>query len=324
MKRLMLYAVVLLVLGCSKDSNPVDSTKQRGSFEIYFLKDSSLTAYEASQVDINQLGLRDDPWLADGGIDFYDFSSHCLYLKQDKSKYFGSCDTYCRFEPVLTSRPFVVVANTERCYLGSLHSLVLSSRPIGPYMDETDVGMYPADVMHISKAWTPGIDVRNDSRIQEALNSLGLCRGGISVHLHSVNIVENSDTTTVEYVFTVMNKDRDNLLLPDPDNMGTELFHYFTNGAEFEGNGVLFQSTYKQTSAPSVKWDIAWFTEVPVNASIQRTVRLKGYPHIAPGNYSCSFTFAGPIEICKENRHTAEGRIWLGEVESNEIEVVVQ
>jgi hypothetical protein len=105
--------------------------------------------------------------------------------------------------------------------------------------------------------------------------------------------------------------------------MGTDLFHYFTNGVVFRGNGVLVQSTYKKTSSPSVKWDAAWFTELPANASTQRTVRLKGYPKVTPGTYSCSFTFASPVEIEKESRFVSGGRIWLGDVISNKIEIVV-
>jgi hypothetical protein len=323
MKNFVVCAIVFLVFGCTKESNPVYSNGQQGSFGIYFLKDSTLTAYKASQVGINQLELRDNPWLSDDGIEFYDFSSHCIYLKQDKSKYFESYTEFYRFAPMSRSRPFVVVANAERCYVGSLHSMLLSSLPTGPYMDEMDVGYYPADVLHISKAFTTETDIRSDSRVKAALNALGLYRGGIYVHLQSVNVVENSDTSTVEYVFTVVNLDRDNLFIPDPDKMGTDLFHYFTNGIVFQGDGVLFQSTYKETSSPSVKWDVAWFTELPASASTQRTVRLKGYPKVTPGIYSCSFAFASPVEIEKEGRSVFEGRIWLGEVVSDKIKIVV-
>ena len=324
MKNFVVCSVVLFVLGCAKESNPVASKGQHGLFEIYFLKDSMMTAYAASKLNINQLVLNDNPWLTDNGIEFYDFSCHCIYLKEDKSRYFEGYDKSSEVRPWSRGNAFVVVANAERCYVGSLHSAVLSSAPWGPYMDELSVWHYPADVMHISKAWNDTNDVRNDNRIQQTLISLGLYRGGISVRLQSVNVVENSDTSTVEYVFTLRNADRDNLLVPDPIKMGTELFHYFTNGVVFQSDGAMFQSLYKKTSSPPVKWDAAWFTELPANASTQRTVRLKGYPRVTPGTYSCSFTFAGPIEIAKENRSLAEGRIWLGEVESEKTAIVVQ
>ncbi len=320
----MLCTIIFFIFGCSKNSEPLSSNEQKESFGIFFLKDSSLTGNQAAQIDINQLDLREQPWLTNDDIQFYDFSSHCIYLKEDKSKFFKNYGgKFYQFSPVLINRPFVVVANKERCYVGSLHSDLLSLSPAGPYMDELDVGFYPEDVMHISKALSSGNDVRNDSRIEDALNSLSLYHGGISVDLKSVNVIENSDTSTVEYVITIRNLDHDNLFVIDPDKMGVDLFHYFTNGIVFHGNDVIFQSTYKKTVSPTVSWDAKWFTELPVNTSIERTIRLRGYPRITPGKYSCSFTLANP-NVEKENRYISGGRIWLGEVESSKTEIEIQ
>jgi hypothetical protein len=324
MKHLRLCAVALVVLGCSRGGLPITSYGERGAFGIYFLKDSSLTGYQASQVDVNQLELRDTPWLTDDGIDFYDFSSHCIYLKEDKSKYFEGYDLSSGIRPLFKSNAFVVVANAERCYVGSLHSAVLSTVPWGPSMDELSVWYYPPDVLHIARSWIYSSDVRNDVRIRDVLNSLGLYHGGISVQLQAVHIVENADTSTVDYVCSVTNNDRDNLFVLDPDKMGAESFHHFTNGIVFRGNNGYVQSQHKRTSSPSVDWDPALYVKVSPNASIERTVRLQGYPKIPPGSYNCSFDFANPVQIGKENRTLSDGRIWLGDVESNRIEVVVQ
>jgi hypothetical protein len=150
-----------------------------------------------------------------------------------------------------------------------------------------------------------------------------LYHGGISIDLKSVNIIENADTSTVEYVFKVTNIDQDNLYVIDPDKMGVGLFHYFTNGVVFRGNGVLFESTYKNVSAPSTSWDATWFIEIPINSSIERTVRLRGYPKIVPDSYRCYFTFDGP-KVEKEYRYLSGGRIWLGDVVSSTIEVEIK
>jgi len=166
--------------------------------------------------------------------------------------------------------------------------------------------------------------VRKDSRIQDALNTLGLYHGGISVHLDAVTILENSDTSTVRYGFSIRNEDSDRLVVIDPDKMGTGLFHYYTNGVVFRGNGVIVQSTYKKVTSPTVTCDPRWLTELQPHASISRTVTLRGYPRIAPGIYTCSFTFADPIEVEKDNRYVSGGRIWLGEVESSGVELTAQ
>jgi hypothetical protein len=249
-----------------------------GSLEIFFLNDSSITGTPATQMDINQLIVRANPWITNNDIQFYDFSTHCIYLKGNKSQFFENYNgKFFMFNPLLIDKPFVVIASGERCYVGSLHSGLLSTFPRSPYMDELDVGYYPNDVMHISKSWIGSNDIRNDSRIKAVLISLGLYHGGISVNLKSINIIENADTSTVEYVFAITNNDQDNLFVLDPDKMGTERFHYFTNGIVFNGDGGKYQSSYKQVIAPDPydSWDISWFTQLPVNATIERTVRLR-------------------------------------------------
>jgi hypothetical protein len=64
------------------------------------------------------------------------------------------------------------------------------------------------------------------------------------------------------------------LYVIDPDKTGTALFHYFTNGIVFRGDAVLYQSTDKEVVTPAVDWDLSWFSEVPINSSIRRTVTL--------------------------------------------------
>jgi hypothetical protein len=323
MKRIIFCSILIIVLGCSKKDEPLSTNGLEGLLEIYFLEDSSITGAQATQMEINQYSLKNNPWLTNDDIQFYDFSSHCIYLKGDKSQFFEN-DTgrYLLFTPFRANRPFIVVANKERCYIGSFHSLMLSTAPRGPYMDELDIGYYPRDVMHISKGWNDTVDTRNDGRIKDVLISLGLYHGGISVDLKSVNIVENADTSTVEYVFRISNIDHDNLYVVDPNKMGIDLFHYFTNGIVFQGNGVLIQSMYKKVNTPSTSWDATWFTEIPINSSIERTVRLRGYPKLLPGKYRCYFTFSDP-KVEKDNRYLTGGRIWLGSLVSSTIETEI-
>ncbi|MBN1397894.1 MAG: hypothetical protein JXA06_07675 [Bacteroidetes bacterium] len=322
MKPISLCVAILFIAGCSGDSvDPTDIPKS--SFEIYLLADSNITAYQVSQTDIDQLILRNEPWLAGEDIEFYDYSSHCIYLKGDKNQFFGGdISTYRLIGSALNSSAFVIVAGSERCYAGYFHSIVMSSMPLGPYMDEVDIGYYPADIMHISRSWwRDSIDVRSDDRIKNALISSGLYHGGISVELKSVQVIDNSDTSTIEYIFKITNNDEDKLFINDPDKMG-DFFHYYTNGVVLQGEGTLLQSLYKKITEPSVDWDQGWFAEIQQGASIERTVRLKGYPPIPAGNYDCSFYFKNP-HVPKQNRSLSGGRIWIGETASNRIQISV-
>lgn len=322
MRHLLVSAICLFVLACSRGDESISPQIPEASFGIFFLEDSSVTSYQALQMDIDQLSLKKIAWLGQDDIQFYDFSSHCIYLNGDKSQFFEN-DTgdFFVFNPILIDKPFVVVANEERCYVGALHSGLLSTAPMCPYMDELDVGYYPRDVMHISRAWV-GEDLRSDSRVRDALISLNLFHGGISVSLTSVSVIDNADTATVEYVYTITNKDQDLLLVIDPVKMGVDVFHYFTNGPVFWGGNALFESTYKKVSPAGTSWEAAWFAQLPVGSSIERTVILKGYPRILAGYYDCNFTFSGP-KIDKEARYLSGGRVWLGELSSDTIQIQV-
>lgn len=320
MRHILIVALAILGSGCFTEHGPLPPGTE-GAFGIYFLRDSSLTGSQAAKIDKSQLVLRNEAWLTNDDVQFYDFSSHCIYLKADKRRFFDT-DTgrFFVFNSALMDKPFVVVANGEKCYVGSLHSGLLSTMPPGPYIDELDVGFYPIDVFHISRFWGSGTDLRGDSNIKDALISLGLYRGGIRLDLESASVLENNDTSTIEYTFRIANIDPENLRVIDPDKMGTELFHYFTNGVVLQGNNRLYQSEYKKVTPPPTSWDPSWFVEIPTGSLIERTVRLKGYPRVLPGVYSCHLTFDGP-KVSKENRYFSGGRFWLGDVVSNRIDI---
>ncbi len=324
MKRFIVFSILIFILGCTSKNTPISPEPQHGQFEIYLLKDSTLTGYQASQVNIDLLELEGSPWLTDRGLSQYDFSSHCLYLNDSKAKYFSGYNPDTFTIPLFpAARAFVVVAKGERCYVGSFHSAVLSSVPWGPYMNELSIWYYPSDVIHIVRSWRDTNDARRDVRVEDALRSVGVYHGGIQVDLLSVNVVKNADTSTVEYTFTVTNRDSEILYVLDPDKMGSTAFHYFTNGIVFRGTTVPIQSTSKTTSPPADPWDPGLYAQIPVSGSIQRTVRLTGYPKIPSGTYQCSFTFADPAQIEKEHRLISNGRIWLGDIASNQIQITV-
>jgi len=216
---LTLISLSLLIFSCSEPKS------NSNSFEIYFLADSEITEDNTFEADINSFELEDDAWLSSNDIEYYDYSSHCIYLKEDKSHFFENYDGgFYQFTPVLSKKPFVVVSGETRVYVGALHSGLLSLAPTGPYMDEMDVGGYPADVMHISRAWGGNEDIRNHPDIKEALIAQGLFHAGLKIQLLSFQVLDNSDTSTVEYRIRISNNDQDNLHVLDPVKMGSQVF----------------------------------------------------------------------------------------------------
>ena len=58
--------------------------------------------------------------------------------------------------------------------------------------------------------------------------------------------------------------------------------------------------------------------------SIIRTIRLKGYPRIPNGDYFGYMNFANPVRITKEKRYRVDGRVWIGSIRSNIINISIQ
>jgi hypothetical protein len=329
MKYVILILSLTIIFGCSKNSDPFSVNNEESYFCIYFLKDTTMTEQETTKMDINSLVLNDDPWLTHNDIEFYDFSTHCIYLKKDKSYFFENYGgKFYQFNPELISRPFVIVAGNERCYVGALHSGLLSMAPAGPYMNELDVGYFPADVMHISRAWSDDEDIRSNPKVEEVLIEQDLFHAGLEIELTSFQLVDNSDTSTVEYSIKIKNNDQDNLYIIDPAKMGSELFHYYTNGPHLwdYSKPLYLYSQFKEVDSPEPydSWNFEWFTLVKSNQSIERTILLKGYPHIPNGNYVGYMNFSNPTKITKENRYVADSRIWIGSIRSNDFQIMIQ
>jgi hypothetical protein len=148
----------------------------------------------------------------------------------------------------------------------------------------------------------------------------------LSIQLNQVDVINRPDTSTIIYTFTITNNDDDNLYVPDPELMGSDLFHYYTNGITLENETCHIWSEYKTTRNPIPYdgWDINWFTRIKSKQSLQRTVILNGYPNIPIGSYSSYFTYTGPKKIEKDRRTLQDGRMWIGEIISNVVEISVK
>lgn len=328
MKYFMLFISVIFLSECSVNESPLTPVNQQTHFGIYFLKDSLLTEYLVREVAIEKLVPDDEPWLNDKDIEYYDFSSHCIYLKKDINdllNYYKG--VYHPLSYFIYSKPFVVTAGSKKCYVGAFHSLVLSSIPIGPYISKIDTSYYPKDVLYIEKAPGNGRDIRNDENVKDYLLRNNKYHAGLEIELKSIKMIENSDTSEIEYSIRIKNNDSDDLMIIDPDKMGSGLFHYFTNGPYFyDANSSKIYGSYQKAVISPLPYDSCdknWFTLIKSNQFIERTIRLKGYEHLPTGKYNCIMNFADPTKVPKNNRLINGIRIWLGQIESNSLSVVL-
>ncbi len=109
-------------------------------------------------------------------------------------------------------------------------------------------------------------------------------------------------------------------LIPNPN---------FDSGPNIGGwskeTGQSYDSSYKQFTSlsPIDRWEPEWFTKINSGDYIEREIELKGYAKLPAGNYLCQFKYSGPTKIEKEERYLFDGRYWLGEVNTNTIEISI-
>jgi len=322
MKKYAIIIFLLLVsLYCSKNKTPVSPSEISG-IAIYLLKDSNINVEQALKSDINSLNLQSKPWLSSKDISIYDFSTHFIYLKSDKVSYFNKIED----NQNLGLLPFVLVADNQRIYIGAIYTVLMAYIPPCPTINCVyPFGEYfPDDVITIINPIPPGEEdeILNDERIKNALIESSIYHAGLNIQLDSVFIVENLDTSTVQYTFSVKNNDKDNLYIPDSDLMGSELFHCYSGGVVFRNeNGESTWAIYRAKQSPDTLgvWNPSWFTKLSSKKELKRTVMLKGYPKIKNDVYTCNFDYGGIFKIESHNRLLSDGRYWLGYILSNTI-----
>ncbi len=325
----LLAATVILLCFCKGNKNPVSFGYGRSDFAIYFLADENLKMKDVYNKDMSELKLAPRPWLDADDIRFYDWSSHCIYLKKDKYSFIPGYQKgeQSLFPDEWANRPLVAVADGHKCYPAYFNSLLLSDYHFPAIVDLAYNSAYPADILYIQWDWLYKDNPQDHETAKSALSRLGLFHGGISVtfdttDVNTIRVLNNSDISTISYKFTLTNNDIDDLYVPDPDKMGSGLFHHFTNGVVFKNIAtyktyMASQRTVDPIPSPDY-WSPDWYTKMPSGTSLQRTVILKGYPHFSEGEYMFQFRYGGQIRgMEKEVREATDGRYWLGPTRSN-------
>ena len=312
---LVFLFLVTVIHGCHKSTEPV-IPDEKPNFGLYYLQDTTVKIYNILDKDLNSLELQHTPVISDKDIEFYDYSTHCIYLKKDKYVFFPYCQDGV-FPRSYADRPFVVVGNNKKCYAGYIQSeLYITDFWHAPDIDYISMKMYPKDILYINWAFVFTRDRRDNETVKESLINLNLYHAGISVEITGIKIYQ-ADTSTIEYSIKITNNDKDNLYVLDPDKVGTGIFHYYNNGPYVLDTNlsIMYQSTYKNFIRPNGAWRSEWFTKIESNNFIDRTIILKGYPYIPEGVYFCQLSYCGPsTNMEKDIRILPDDRYSIGEV----------
>ena len=163
MRNSLLLFIPLLAFGCEDLSTNRLPTE---SWAIYRLRDSTITAYDASRQPLGTLVLADEPFMTVADISAYYWSPHTFV----PSPQIDSQLTALReSHGSLSGIPFVVTVGNDRIYLGAFWYAYSSLAPAFPHIDLI------SNPHQIQPSWKPGDpDLRNDIRIHDALKLAGV------------------------------------------------------------------------------------------------------------------------------------------------------
>jgi hypothetical protein len=246
-------------------------------------------------------------------IDYYDLSTHFIYLKGTNSF----------ITDKLVRDSFHVYVNAEKVYSGVFHAGYMSSMPLGPaiYTPPMYYGNY---IVPITFNWhfdssgkkIPSVDPRSNSRVLRALKSYGQLHEGLKCTIRSAQF--DAGTGKASILLELKNADTFDYYHLDPEKMGLGLFHYFTNGlwlwnlSTQESYGNHLQHVQP---TPWNSWKPEWLSLI--RSGETKLIRID-YPNFDPvpaGNYLLYFRFPGLSNVEKSKLQLETGRIWLGELD---------
>ena len=312
-----------------------------GSFAIYILNDKSIKIDEMinNGFDINNYVGQDisslvndfnsevDIWLSSKDIEFYDYSTHLIYLKRDKSFLFyedydkGHAEFFTFEERGLS--PFIVTTDRKVCYMGYFYTAWVEFDDIEPLFDmpmiQANDGAYANDIVLIPTAInasnrefdTLSIDIRNNNDLVIALKKDNIFRGGLKIKLNDFNLILGGGVgyNIVECTYTVTNNDNEELYFYTWDDLLV---------ASFQANMIrIFYTAYHNMFLEEIG-DKSHFTLVKPGESIKHKRSIKRTMPFFPNvHYDCCFRSSVPAIISKKERYIDGKRIWMGHVNSN-------
>jgi len=267
----------------------------------------AITGCEKSEPFSNTDGLwlkmGDNSIVSTSDINFYDVSTHMIYLKKEL-RY---------FEKVDRGGSMAVYVGNVKIYDCSFHPLFLSSLPVGAYI--SNPYLQEKDIIRISFQPYTGIeDLRNDKRIIAALKKYGQYHEGLSCEIESVQVSSGK----VVLNFQLSNQDTFDYYYLDPEKMGFGLFHYFTNGPTFLDDPPTKHFTHQETVIspnPWNSWNKEWMTIIRSGEHKDISITYNQFDLMPAGNYKMYFDFPGlNYGISQKDLMLEEGRIWLGSI----------
>lgn len=238
-------------------------------------------------------------------IDYYDFSTHLVYLKRGYPQL--SCEM---------TQAFSVYADGVEIYSGPLVSLYSSHLPSGPsILCSSLIDNYVLEIFNYHSTFSSNPDPREDDRIVRALKKYNQFHEGLSCTIKSINRL---GPRQIEIEVELKNNDSFNYYCLDPDKMGNELFHYFNNGLllfNVESQEMFYHNTAIVQPQQWNSWDQEWISLLKSKEFMTFSIIYDNYDEVPAGEYRAIFQYRGLThQVSKKDLQQDDGRIWLGTI----------
>lgn len=281
----------------------------------------TLTIFAACEKDNNPMGLTDGFCVLVGSeyvlnhddIDYYDYSSHLIYLKNSNS-------FLNDFE---TGGGFKVYADKEEMYTGSIQPAYSSWLPSSPVIHSQPFlfreYIVSIDYTHLVDSTGNVIpDIRENDKIIQSLKKYNQFHAGLSCEIESIEYSPGNNEATIN--LHLQNNDSFGYYYLDPEKMGMELFHYFTNGLQirdFSNQMVYSHKTASKQPEPWDSWKMEWVSVIESNENKLITITYPDFDILPEGELKAFFTFPGlTYQVDKNDIEQENGRIWLGKLQA--------
>jgi hypothetical protein len=238
-------------------------------------------------------------------LELYDSSAHILYFKTSHPEFEENSQSV-----------FSVIINSDTVYKGDFWPMFRSDTPTRVYIHTWPFWLQNY-ALWIENRYNIKPDLRNDPVIIQAFKDRNLLHSGINLVINSLEVTN----TQVTFSFTITNKGQSALLIMDPDKMGINLFHYYTNGLLFRktsDGSSFYVSVPAQAPSHYSVWNIDWLTKLNSNETLTFNLVYPLNSQIASGDYKVTFVYPGfNLQISKDQLIQDDARIWLGDVRAS-------
>jgi hypothetical protein len=315
------------IYSCSANEPTEDKSKK---FGIYLFQDPNITWESLQGRTLDSLKLKQ--WITSDMIDFYDYSTHVIYLNVDYNTLLNFTHN--------DNTPFVVVANNKICYSGCFGSPKDTTQPCVTF---TPLALC-TDLVMLEFNPPQRKDIRVNDEVKSALTTLGKLKQGLSFNNSGIMFLLNSYGTYIKSYLQIM---RPTCFKYEGDNV-FPLYRNFNiikvGSKQYLTKLVIYnQSSYY--SLPSIitpqdtfynkkpaivdcensSYFYSYFysTDLSITLPISAWAGFKFPEDFKNGIYNCYVEFYGMMGGPKENRpYNPETpvRVWMGYQRTNTIQ----